>query len=47
MPRNDPFTKWELLVIRFAALILVVIAVIQVIAPEVIKLAREIIRSFP
>ena len=47
MPRNDPFSKWELLVIRFGALILLVIAVVQVIAPEVIKFVREIVRSFP
>ena len=47
LPRNDPFTKWELVVIRSAALVLVVIAAIQLIAPEISRLVRQIIEWFP
>ena len=47
MPRHDPFRKWELIIIRSAALILLVIAVIQLIAPEIVKLIRQIIGWFP
>ena len=47
LPRNDAFTKWELIILRSAALILLVIATIQLIAPEIMKLIRQIIEWFP
>jgi len=46
LPRNDPFAKWELIVIRLTALVLLVIAAVQLVAPEIIRLIREIIGWF-
>jgi hypothetical protein len=47
MPRSDAFTKWELIILRSAALILLVIATIQLIAPEILRLIRQIMEWFP
>jgi hypothetical protein len=46
MPRSNSFTKWELIILRSAALILLLIATIQLIAPEIMKLIRQIIWWF-
>jgi hypothetical protein len=46
LPRNDPFAKWELIVIRLTALVLLVIAAVQLVAPQIIRLIREIIGWF-
>jgi hypothetical protein len=47
MPRTNSFNKWELIILRSAALILLVIATIQLIAPEVMKLIRQITGGHP
>ena len=45
-PNHDPFAKWESIIIRVATLILLVIVIIELIAPEIAKLIREIIYWF-
>ena len=45
--RCDRLPKWELISLRSAALILLVIATVQLIAPEIMKLSRQIIEWFP
>jgi len=47
MPRSDGFTKWELIIIRTAALILLLTAAIQLVAPEIVRLVRQITGSYP
>jgi hypothetical protein len=46
MPRSNSFTKWELIILRSAALILLLIATIQLIAPEIMRLIRQMIEWF-
>jgi hypothetical protein len=47
MPRSNLFNKWEFIVLRSAALILLVIATIQLIAPEIMRLIRQLIGEYP
>jgi hypothetical protein len=47
MPRSNSFNKWELIILRSAALILLVIATIQLVAPEILRLIREMTGGRP